>query len=463
MRLFEGASRLLVSLLLWHVSGGRPKPSSTPQEIPTGGRVTVDFMKAARKSGRSFYLTRDNSTMFTYNAPLPPPEGVWGELVPFEPLDACSPLRLSEYTRRVGSKIQFTTAGQYPHVVALVARGNCTFEEKFDRVDDVPNVIGLIMFDFDNGDSLSNDIEISTFRATTVPGFLIDYKTGQSLLSQFIKMRSENDNDSSREMGNNGWIKVTLQYIPISGPMAKLLQYLLLLVMGLFAIGFAVSIFIHYKIYSAQRRLGEDQVSQARNSIKIDESFLEKLPLRKFYKTPSNQSTEKRATENPFFNANTIEKMKEKERAQAPVEQEARDEDFEIHALAPPNETCPICLDEFIHGETLNELPCGHYYHMSCIQPWLQYRSPECPLCKEDVRNAFIVFASQVGARDATLSLWSKMRAFFSKLLFCRRKTNEETQSIPSPVNIITPSSQEPNAQQPLPASESMHTIPITS
>lgn len=459
MRLFDNASRLFVSILLWKINGSRPKPTSKGPELPTGGRVTVDFMKAARKDGRSFYLTKDNSTMFTYNAPLPPTGGVWGELVPFEPLDACTPLKLSKHTRRVASKIQFTTVGQYPHVVALVARGNCTFEEKFDRVDDVPNVIGLIMFDFDNGESLSNDIEISTFRATSIPGFLIGHKTGQSLLSQFNRMRS--DNDPSKEGDGREWIKVTLQYIPISGPMAKLLQYMLLLVMGLFAIGFAVSIFIHYKIYSAQRRLGEDQASRARNAIKIDESFLEKLPVRKFYKVSSNQSTEKSAVDNPFFHPNTIAKMKEK--AQAPVEEDVREEDFEIHALAPPNETCPICLDEFSHGETLNELPCGHYYHISCIHPWLQYRSAECPLCKEDVRNAFIVIAPQIGAKDATLSLWSRTRTLFASILCCRRKTDEELQSAPTPVNIATPSSREDNAQQPIPVSESMHTIPITN
>ncbi|CAO3637110.1 unnamed protein product [Cunninghamella blakesleeana] len=51
------------------------------------------------------------------------------------------------------------------------------------------------------------------------------------------------------------------------------------------------------------------------------------------------------------------------------------------------NETqasCVICLDEYTNGENVRRLPCGHEYHVECIDPWLTIKSASCPLCKYD-------------------------------------------------------------------------------
>jgi len=46
--------------------------------------------------------------------------------------------------------------------------------------------------------------------------------------------------------------------------------------------------------------------------------------------------------------------------------------------------TCPICLDDFIHGETtVRELPCQHIFHAECIDPFLRDNSSLCPMCKK--------------------------------------------------------------------------------
>lgn len=48
--------------------------------------------------------------------------------------------------------------------------------------------------------------------------------------------------------------------------------------------------------------------------------------------------------------------------------------------------SCPICLDDFVDGETgIRELPCLHIYHMECIDPFLKTLSSLCPLCKVSV------------------------------------------------------------------------------
>ena len=49
---------------------------------------------------------------------------------------------------------------------------------------------------------------------------------------------------------------------------------------------------------------------------------------------------------------------------------------------------CDICIDEYVDGELLSELPCGHRYHSECILPWLTKRSSRCPHCRANVWNA---------------------------------------------------------------------------
>jgi hypothetical protein len=42
--------------------------------------------------------------------------------------------------------------------------------------------------------------------------------------------------------------------------------------------------------------------------------------------------------------------------------------------------SCPVCTDDFVKGEKVRILPCGHIYHQDCIDPWLSERSGTCPL-----------------------------------------------------------------------------------
>lgn len=42
---------------------------------------------------------------------------------------------------------------------------------------------------------------------------------------------------------------------------------------------------------------------------------------------------------------------------------------------------CIICLDEFIEGNDLRVLRCGHVFHTSCVDQWLSCHRT-CPVCK---------------------------------------------------------------------------------
>jgi hypothetical protein len=46
---------------------------------------------------------------------------------------------------------------------------------------------------------------------------------------------------------------------------------------------------------------------------------------------------------------------------------------------------CSICLDEFIGGDSVRQLPCKHIFHDDCVGKWLVERSSTCPLCKLDL------------------------------------------------------------------------------
>lgn len=51
--------------------------------------------------------------------------------------------------------------------------------------------------------------------------------------------------------------------------------------------------------------------------------------------------------------------------------------------------TCPICLDDFIGGETeVRELPCKHIFHPECIDLFLRDNSSLCPMCKKSALPA---------------------------------------------------------------------------
>lgn len=45
---------------------------------------------------------------------------------------------------------------------------------------------------------------------------------------------------------------------------------------------------------------------------------------------------------------------------------------------------CAICKDSLTAGTVVNQLPCFHLYHHSCILPWLSARST-CPLCRYEL------------------------------------------------------------------------------
>lgn len=47
----------------------------------------------------------------------------------------------------------------------------------------------------------------------------------------------------------------------------------------------------------------------------------------------------------------------------------------------PSDIHCNICLEDYVIGDNLTELSCGHVYHHECIKQWIEV-SDSCPTCR---------------------------------------------------------------------------------
>ncbi|PVU85396.1 hypothetical protein BB560_007034 [Smittium megazygosporum] len=47
---------------------------------------------------------------------------------------------------------------------------------------------------------------------------------------------------------------------------------------------------------------------------------------------------------------------------------------------------CAICLEDIAIGNKVRLLPCGHKFHIECIDAWLLKRSTLCPYCKFNIK-----------------------------------------------------------------------------
>ncbi len=47
---------------------------------------------------------------------------------------------------------------------------------------------------------------------------------------------------------------------------------------------------------------------------------------------------------------------------------------------ADSDQMCSVCIENYVQGQVRKYLPCGHYFHVDCIDTWLKNSSMNCPL-----------------------------------------------------------------------------------
>ncbi|KAG2297989.1 hypothetical protein Bca52824_034462 [Brassica carinata] len=43
---------------------------------------------------------------------------------------------------------------------------------------------------------------------------------------------------------------------------------------------------------------------------------------------------------------------------------------------------CSVCLSTFEEDSDVNRLKCGHLFHKTCLEKWIDFRNVTCPLCR---------------------------------------------------------------------------------
>lgn len=358
---------LLLSIIICVVSG---------QTLPLeGGILKLEIMRhnSTVSLGRTFLGDVDISVI---SGSIPLPNGERGELVPFHPLDACTPLKESNYTRVDGKSLQLAPIGAGTAVIALIADGDCSYGTKMKNAQEVENVVAALIYG--NG-PIDKKIIVRDYNSV-IPVMILREDMGRMLLKKINDYRQigpDSDfelpspsnrvsspegpqkNPSAKPLPNEdqAWIQVTLYYLGATPSWRTLLLAMLALLAAILTLILAGSIGMHYNEYVEERRKAREEEERLPP---VTQQMLEGLEIRR-------------------YNSLKRKKDESQEIESAPIERVVEQQHW-------ANEACPVCLDEFSGGEALNELPCGHCFHRECIQPWLLYRSAECPLCKNDVR-----------------------------------------------------------------------------
>ena len=116
---------------------------------------------------------------------------------------------------------------------------------------------------------------------------------------------------------------------------------------------------------------------------------------------------------------------------------------------------CSICIGEYLEGESLTTLPCGHEFHTECIHRWLNsrcrptlnpylehlsegiYQEPQtsltCPLCKRDIRGAGTVRSAGDAGAEARGRARSTESYSFERGVTTLSRLRGSTRPLPPP------------------------------
>ncbi|KAG7386765.1 hypothetical protein PHYPSEUDO_015273 [Phytophthora pseudosyringae] len=317
------------------------------------------------------------------------------EVVPVTPFTACEPLRGQDLTGKV----------------ALVLRGDCNFVQKVWHAQRAHAAAVVVMDDERRLEPPYHIIMMKDDMASSVriPSVFISYASGEWLLDAMsravpwnpLRITIDSNGELPQASTSNRLLKRVIAYIFLISIVCAFSSGLSLLSSAIFQwVGktrrthAAKQLPIAKYERNMQRTLLEHLLE--------DQFVLDRIPLAEIENVsktseshshaadtePASSTAE--ATANPHETGDVVSDEddtyleKEKEKMQLQKEMKGEDETTYRSPADSDAETCPICLDDFEDGADVKVLPCQHFFHVDCINPWLEGRSGRCPLCKQD-------------------------------------------------------------------------------
>ena len=368
-----------------------------------------------------------------------------GELMPFSPLNGCSQLEPSLFTKNFtqhGAPCVFDPFIGGNRVIALMQQmGPCSLENKIRQASRTEGLAGLVIIHKD--EDLPNDIDIDLL-GSRIPVVMLRYATGKALIELahwyreaalkssaiFLKNRekgqlnpnlslpdlSDDNNeivfhnltdskhptpkedekvgllsDDSVPWEDTMWLKATLIFDDEVDHLG-VVEFSLIVVVVLLGTAFITSIGLHCYFYRFRRNptaaTSNTAASVAGQTVE-DRTRTSPLLIDqdKLLLFPIFSYSQFCQVHEQLVSPSKVIAI-EVDSAE-PKEQSLGVESFWRGHYGPPllnlNDTCPICLDDFEEKDLLRELPCFHLYHPECIDEWLTRKAANCPQCKFDV------------------------------------------------------------------------------
>lgn len=214
--------------------------------------------------------------------------------------------------------------------IALVERGKCSFVEKIRNMQD-STADGVIV-----GDNERNGL-VTMYAAGDTSGILIpsvfvaqtQYRELRYLASLFSGGPFEGIETSPNAVNRKRGVPLMIMLVK-DDMMQPMLDVVIITIVTP-----TVMLFFIYTLYRIRSNNGSPRASDL-----APPTFVSSLPTKLYYAS--------------------------KRRGREPVD-------------------CAICLEDYVEEEDLRILPCGHEFHVACVDPWLTTRKKYCPICKADI------------------------------------------------------------------------------
>ncbi|KAG0024695.1 hypothetical protein BGZ80_010274 [Entomortierella chlamydospora] len=309
--------------------------------------------------------------------------------------------------------------------VALIRRGGpggdngCSFRSKILLAIN-GGAVGAIIYNSPGMGPIdgATAADSSSDPTLSIPGMIVSYDSGlkmRALLQQY-ESAPVSTNGTAPPANSSGNTRVRIGFSTNSN-MSIIWEIILIVVLALLGTSFAVSVIIHFRLYTLRRRYRAEVLARGgeilpngriRTGKTLEKAALDELPVRVFgqgsstipaisAKSPmdsidtasstvqpaklEDEDNDKNGTEMcQYGNGSLALRPKNPEsvvsfsaRSMRSVTAVAAAEalDSGTNANAPANmfdnDTCAICIDEFVEGDQIRTLPCHHEYHCECI------------------------------------------------------------------------------------------------